>query len=83
MMRRGFVPMLVPHLVKDEAMIGTAYFPGGEEQAYRIEKDAVNLIGTAEVPLTAYHYDERTRHTRPLPHPPVSQGGAGNYLRGR
>lgn len=58
MMRRGFVPMLVPHLVKDEAMIGTAYFPGGEEQAYRVEKDAVNLIGTAEVPLTAYHYDE-------------------------
>jgi seryl-tRNA synthetase len=58
MMRRGFIPMLVPHLVKDEAMIGTAYFPGGEEQAYRVEKDAVNLIGTAEVPLTAYHYDE-------------------------
>ncbi len=58
MMRRGFIPMLVPHLVKDEAMLGTAYFPGGEEQAYRVEKDAVNLIGTAEVPLTAYHYDE-------------------------
>jgi seryl-tRNA synthetase len=58
MMRRGFTPMLVPHLVKDEAMIGTAYFPGGEEQAYRIEKDTVNLIGTAEVPLTAYHADE-------------------------
>ena len=61
MMRRGFVPMAVPHLVKDEAMIGTAYFPGGEEQAYRVEKDAVNLIGTAEVPLTAYHYDEILR----------------------
>jgi seryl-tRNA synthetase len=58
MIRKGFTPLLVPHLVKDEAMIGTAYFPGGEEQAYRIEKDAVNLIGTAEVPLTAYHYDE-------------------------
>jgi seryl-tRNA synthetase len=58
MMRKGFTPMLVPHLVKDEAMIGTAYFPGGEEQAYRIEKDALNLIGTSEVPLTAYHYDE-------------------------
>jgi seryl-tRNA synthetase len=58
MTRKGFTPMLVPHLVKDEAMIGTAYFPGGEEQAYRIEKDAVNLIGTSEVPLTAYHYDE-------------------------
>jgi seryl-tRNA synthetase len=58
MIGKGFVPMLVPHLVKDEAMIGTAYFPGGEEQAYRVEKDAVNLIGTSEVPLTAYHYDE-------------------------
>jgi seryl-tRNA synthetase len=58
MIRKGFTPMTVPHLVKDEAMIGTAYFPGGEEQAYRIEKDAMNLIGTAEVPLTAYHYDE-------------------------
>jgi seryl-tRNA synthetase len=58
MIRKGFTPMLVPHLVKDEAMIGTAYFPGGEEQAYRLEKDAANLIGTAEVPLTAYHYDE-------------------------
>jgi seryl-tRNA synthetase len=58
MMRRGFVPLLVPHLVKDEAMTGTAYFPGGEDQAYRVEKDAANLIGTAEVPLTAYHYDE-------------------------
>lgn len=58
MIRKGFTPMLVPHLVKDEAMVGTAYFPGGEEQAYRIEKDEVNLIGTSEVPLTAYHYDE-------------------------
>jgi seryl-tRNA synthetase len=58
MIRKGFTPMLVPHLVKDEAMVGTAYFPGGEEQAYRLEKDSINLIGTAEVPLTAYHYDE-------------------------
>ena len=58
MIRRGYTPMLVPHLVKDEAMIGTAYFPGGEEQAYHMERDGLNLIGTSEVPLTAYHYDE-------------------------
>lgn len=58
MIRKGFTPMLVPHLVKDEAMIGTAYFPGGEEQSYHMEKDGLNLIGTSEVPLTAYHYDE-------------------------
>jgi len=54
----GFTPMIVPHLVKDIAMIGTAYFPGGEEQAYACERDDLYLIGTAEVPVTSYHYDE-------------------------
>jgi len=55
---KGFAPMIVPHLVKDIAMIGTAYFPGGEEQAYTCERDKLSLIGTAEVPVTSYHYDE-------------------------
>ena len=36
MVRKGFTPMLVPHLVKDEAMVGTAYFPAGQEQTYRL-----------------------------------------------
>ena len=57
-MAKGFVPMLVPHLVRPVAMIGTAYYPGGEEQAYRIERDDLSLIGTAEVPLTSYHASE-------------------------
>jgi seryl-tRNA synthetase len=61
MVRKGFTPMLVPHLVKDEAMIGTAYFPVGQEQTYRLPEDQVNLIGTAEVPVTAYHADEILR----------------------
>jgi seryl-tRNA synthetase len=54
----GFTPMLVPHLVRDEAMLGTAYLPGGEEQAYRCERDETWLIGTAEVPVTAYRMGE-------------------------
>ena len=58
MVRKGFTPMVVPHLVKDDAMIGTAYFPGGQEQAYRVPEDEVNLIGTAEVSITSYHADE-------------------------
>jgi seryl-tRNA synthetase len=58
MLARGFTPMSVPLLMKDSAMRGTAYFPGGEEQAYRMEKDELNLAGTAEVPLTAYHSGE-------------------------
>jgi seryl-tRNA synthetase len=58
MLSRGFTPMSVPLLMKDSAMRGTAYFPGGEEQAYRMERDELNLAGTAEVPLTAYHSGE-------------------------
>ena len=58
LIERGFTPMIVPHLVKDIAMMGTAYYPGGEEQAYRTSCDPLSLIGTSEVPLTAYHYDE-------------------------
>jgi seryl-tRNA synthetase len=55
---RGYVPLSVPLLVKDEAMRGTGYYPGSEEQTYRMEKDQLNLVGTAEVPLTAYRMGE-------------------------
>ncbi len=58
MVERGFVPMTVPVLVRDEMMRGTGYYPGGEDQAYRCERDALSLVGTAEVPLTSYHGDE-------------------------
>ena len=58
MVARGFVPMSVPILMKDEAMQGTGYYPGSEEQTYRMEKDQLNLAGTAEVPLTAYRMGE-------------------------
>lgn len=58
MVARGFVPMIVPVLVREEVMYGTGYFPGGREQAYLCERDVMSLVGTAEVPLTAYHTDE-------------------------
>lgn len=58
MVERGFTQMVVPVLVRDEMMVGTGYFPGGEEQAYRCERDEMSLVGTAEVPLTAFHRDE-------------------------
>jgi len=55
---RGFVPMLVPELVRDEAMTGTGYFPLGREDAYALERDELYLIGTSEVSLVAHHSDE-------------------------
>jgi seryl-tRNA synthetase len=58
MVSKGYTPMMVPLLMRDEAMRGTGYFPGAEEQTYQMERDALNLAGTAEVPLTAYHSGE-------------------------
>ena len=58
MVGKGYVPMSVPLLMKDETMIGTGFFPGSEDQTYRMEKDQLNLAGTAEVPLTAYRMGE-------------------------
>ena len=58
MVGKGYVPLSVPLLMKDEAMRGTGYYPGSEDQTYRMEKDQLNLVGTAEVPLTAYHMGE-------------------------
>ncbi len=60
MVARGFVPMVVPVLVREEPMEGTGYFPLGREQAYAItnEDPPKYLVGTAEVSLTAYHMGE-------------------------
>ncbi|MFA5422971.1 MAG: serine--tRNA ligase [Phycisphaerae bacterium] len=58
MVERGYRPMSVPLLMKDEAMRGTGYYPGSEEQTYQMERDALSLAGTAEVPLTAYYMGE-------------------------
>ncbi|MFH2001032.1 MAG: serine--tRNA ligase [Planctomycetota bacterium] len=58
MMSRGFIPIHVPVLVKDFAMQGTGFYPFGEDQVYRTEKDGLNLIGTAEVPVTSFHHNE-------------------------
>ena len=59
MVARGFTPLSVPTLVRSEVMVGTGYFPGGEEQAYRTDaRDDLCLVGTAEVPVTALYQGE-------------------------
>lgn len=57
---RGYTLFDPPHIVNYSAMMGTGYFPGGEEMAYHLdERDAeFYLIGTSEVPVAAYHLDE-------------------------
>ena len=54
----GFVPMVPPVLVKPAAMEGTGFLGQAAENVYRVEADDFYLVGTAEVPLAAYHSDE-------------------------
>ncbi|HEX9644787.1 MAG TPA: serine--tRNA ligase [Acidimicrobiia bacterium] len=54
----GFVPVVPPVLVREEALFGTGFFPGDREQVYEIEKDELFLVGTSEVSLAALHTDE-------------------------
>lgn len=58
MIAKGFTLMTVPVLVDESVMYGTGYFPVGRDQAYLCERDHMSLVGTAEVPVTAYHTDE-------------------------
>ncbi len=54
----GFTPMVPPVLVREEALVGTGFFPGDREQVYSVPEDDLFLVGTSEVPLAAYHMDE-------------------------
>jgi seryl-tRNA synthetase len=54
----GFVPMIPPVLVKPEAMEGTGFLGAHAAEVYRLEADDLYLVGTAEVPLAAYHSGE-------------------------
>ena len=60
---KGFVPMSVPVLVREEAMRGTGFFPAGREQTYHVSEDNLFLTGTAEVGLTAYQMPEGEKVT--------------------
>ncbi|MDH5421088.1 MAG: serine--tRNA ligase [Acidimicrobiia bacterium] len=54
----GFTPVIPPVLVREEALYGTGFFPGDQEQVYSVGADDLFLVGTAEVPLAALHADE-------------------------
>ncbi len=60
---RGYEMLSVPVVVKEWALRGTAYFPGAEEQTYRIANPTAEdedswLVGTSEVSVTALHGGE-------------------------
>ena len=56
-MKKDFVPMIVPSLVRRDAFLGTGYLPQGEDDLYKTQDDDF-LAGTAEVATMAYFMDE-------------------------
>lgn len=67
---KGFTPVSAPSVVREHAMVGTGFFPGGREQTYEVgihekgdagqtewEADGY-LTGTGEVGLMGFHMDE-------------------------
>jgi seryl-tRNA synthetase len=57
--KHAFTPMMVPHLVNTRILEGAGFSARGEEkQIYKIEAEDLNLIATAEIPLTGFHADE-------------------------
>jgi seryl-tRNA synthetase len=56
--QKGFTPVIPPVLVREEAMYGTGFLPADEAQLYTTTEDELYLVGTAEVPLAAFHMGE-------------------------
>ncbi len=58
MLEKGFEPLTVPVLTKEETFIGTGWFPEGKDQVYQCNADELFLVGTAEVPATSLYMGE-------------------------
>jgi len=54
----GYTEVWVPMLVNDTCMMTTGQYPKFKDEYYRIDRDELNLIPTAEVPLTNLYRDE-------------------------
>jgi len=57
-LKNGFTPIIPPALVRPEAMEGTGFLGQAAQDVYHLEQDDLYLVGTAEVPLAAYHSGE-------------------------
>jgi len=55
---KGFIPVLPPVLVREEALVGTGWLPADDPNVYEIESEGLYLAGTAEIPLGGLHLGE-------------------------
>jgi seryl-tRNA synthetase len=55
---KGFLTVLPPVLVREEALYGTGHFPSDADSVYAIPADGLYLSGTAEIPVSSLHAGE-------------------------
>jgi len=55
---KGFLTVLPPVLVREEALYGTGHFPSDADSVYAVTADGLYLSGTAEIPLSSLHAGE-------------------------
>jgi seryl-tRNA synthetase len=58
MIGHDFTPATVPVLVREDALVGTGFFPAGRDAVYSVEADGLHLVGTGEVGLTGLHMNQ-------------------------
>ena len=54
----GYTEIFGPFIVNDESMTGTGQYPKFKDEYYRMDRDGLSLIPTAEVTLTNLYRDE-------------------------
>lgn len=80
---RGYTEAMTPFVTLPSSMEATGQLPKLEEDMYRVEKDDLYLIPTAEVPVTNIHRDEILKGSdlpiRYVAYSPCFRREAGSY----
>lgn len=65
LVKKGFIPITTPDLLKYRPLYGTGYFPSESSQIYKMydqdkleDKEALYLVGTSEQAIVSYHADD-------------------------
>lgn len=82
--KEGFTPIIPPVLIKEDTMRGLGYMEnGGDEDMFRIEKDNLILVATAEQSIVPMHRDETLKSSdlpkRYVGYSPSFRREAGSY----
>lgn len=83
LVKKGFIPILPPLMIKQEMMQAMGYLDRAEEEVYRTVKDSLFLIGTSEQSLGPLHnkeiFEDKDLPKRYIAFSPAFRREAGSY----